>query len=520
MSLSTSNHRLSGQSCPACLLALVVVVCCANLAPAQVPDLPGWDLVWNDEFDGTSLNTTNWTALDRRDSFNNEKQYYHPNQVTIAGGNLQLTAIDVPLQGKAYQSGLITSNNLFGPGRFEARIDLPTTQGMWPAFWLNANHVSWPQGGEIDILENRGSQPELVSSAYHWQTDPGPCCDQHQFVYDEYTAPGQPVDFHSGFHTYAAEWDETTIRYYVDDNLHFTVTENANRPIFETAKNIIVNLAVGGNFGGDPDGSTVFPQTMLVDYVRYWQRTTEPEPEGNLLSNSGFDSNGGSLAGWDDFGNSIGNVAASADLANDGTTHALKIYGQFNGGSNNSGASQGAAITGGETLRAIASTHTPSWDTLFGKSNEVSMKVEFYSTFGATYGSGAFLGETIQVVHDGSSPENIWLNHELEVTAPANAVEARLSFVLNQPSLDDGAIWIDSTGLFIEGLDGDFDSNGIVDGLDFLAWQSDPSVGSLAEWEANYNTSGSAATAAAVPEPASGTLALAVVCLALGRRRR
>ena len=189
---------------------------------------------------------------------------------------MQITAIDEPREGKAYQSGLITSRDIYGPGRFEARIDLPTSQGMWPAFWLNPNHVQWPTGGEIDILENRGSQPHLVSSAYHWQTDPGPCCNQHQFTFNEYTATenGQPVDFHAGFHTYTAEWDERILRFYVDGNIYHTVTEHSGRPIFETAKNIIVNLAVGGHFGGDPDATTVWPQTMLVDYVRVWQRQT------------------------------------------------------------------------------------------------------------------------------------------------------------------------------------------------------------------------------------------------------
>lgn len=526
MSAPFSNGRLCllrRLICTSSLLLLALSY--GSVASAQVPDLPGWDLIWNDEFDGTSLNTTNWTALDRRDSFNNEKQYYRPQQVTIANGNLELEAINVPFGGKAYQSGLVTSNNLFGPGRFEARIDLPTSQGMWPAFWLNANQVSWPQGGEIDILENRGSQPDLVSSAYHWQTNPGPCCDQHQFVYDEYTAPGQPVNFHDGFHTYAAEWDETTIRYYVDDNLHFTVTETPNRPIFETAKNIILNLAVGGDFGGDPDGSTVWPQTMYVDYVRYWQReaapdpNTGPEPGTNLLLNPGFDIAGGSLAEWDIFGNVIPNVSASSFLSNDGT-HALKIFGQFNGSSNSSGASQGTAITGGESLRAVASTQSPSVDTLFGKSNDVSMKIEFYSSFGAAYGSSAFLGEVVELIHDGSSPENIWLNHELETTAPANAVEARLTFQFNQPGTDNGAVWIDSAGLFINGLEGDFDSDNDVDGLDFLAWQTDPGSGSLADWEANYGTTSQTASSAAVPEPSSCTLALAFVCLALGKRRR
>lgn len=281
--------------CPRCLplpvrLPASVVIAAAVLAltagPAAavvVPDQNGWRLVWHDEFDGDSLDQTKWEALDRRDSYNNEKQYYHPDQVVVADGMLQITAIDEPRSGKQYQSGIITSRDIFGPGRFEARVDLPTSQGMWPAFWLNANHVAWPQGGEIDILENRGSQPNLTSSAYHWQTDPGPCCNQHRYVYDEYTATeeGQPVDFHSGFHTYAVEWDDTLLRFFVDDNLHFTVTETRDRPIFETAKNIIVNLAVGGNFGGDPDNTTVWPQTMYVDYVRYWNRTYPTDLAGD-----------------------------------------------------------------------------------------------------------------------------------------------------------------------------------------------------------------------------------------------
>lgn len=267
----------------ACLSAPFGLMCCANLATCQIPDVPGWELTWNDEFDGTTLNNQNWEALNRRDSYNNEKQYYHPNQVAVAGGNLQLTAVNVPRDGKAYQSGLITSRDLFGPGRFEARVDLPTSQGMWPAFWLNANHVQWPLGGEIDILENRGSQPYLTSSAYHWQTNPGPCCSDARYVFDEYMAfdANGPVDFHAGFHTYTAEWDETTVRYYVDGNLFFTVTETVDRPIVETPKNIIVNLAVGGNFGGDPDGSTVWPQTMFVDYVRVWQPRTALDGDFN-----------------------------------------------------------------------------------------------------------------------------------------------------------------------------------------------------------------------------------------------
>ena len=263
--------------------AIIVGVVVCNRAHADpIPDVPGWQLFFHDEFDGNSLNTTNWEALDRQDSFNHELQYYRPEQATVANGNLQLTATNQPLANKLYRSGLITSKTLYGPGRFEARIDLPTTQGMWPAFWLNPNQVPWPQGGEIDIMENRGSQPTITSSAFHWQKDAGPCCDNWHFVAHEYSATsgGNPVNFTTGFHSYAVEWDrnaatsEYEIRYYVDGNFHFTVNQTSamSDANFTTMKNIILNLAVGGDFGGDPNGTTVFPQTMFIDYVRIWHR--------------------------------------------------------------------------------------------------------------------------------------------------------------------------------------------------------------------------------------------------------
>lgn len=518
------------------LPAMLAVLSCPIAASGQIAEVPGWELVWNDEFDGTSLNTANWTALDRRDSFNNELQYYHPDQVTVSGGNLQLTAIDEPRQGKAYQSGLVTSNDLFGPGRFEARIDLPTSQGMWPAFWLNANHVPWPQGGEIDIMENRGSQPFLTSSAYHWQTNPGPCCGDHQLVYDEYTATegGQPVDFHNSFHTYAAEWDDTSIRYYVDGNLHFTVNQAPDRPIFDTPKNIILNLAVGGFFGGNPDASTDFPQTMLVDYVRYWRPEgfvpdpdpdpdPAPEPGDSLLINPGFDNASGSLSGWGTFGNAISNVTANAQLANDGS-HALKIYGQFNGSSNVSGVYQSVPVSEGQSLRAEASAITPSWDTLFGKSNGVTMKIEFYSDVGAASGSGGLLGEVSQLIHDGSTAENIWFDHTLEAVVPQGAVEARLLFEFQQPGSDNGAIWIDSASLVVDALAGDINRDGVVDAADYTVWRDGSGTtftpSDYDAWASNFSATAPSASAA-VPEPAAAVLSLiAVAMVGFSRRTR
>jgi beta-glucanase (GH16 family) len=254
-------------------VALTVGLLGVPQAVAQVPDVPGWRLQWHDEFDGPQIDEQNWQRIDLKNSFNNEKQYYRPEQASIAGGKLRITATNEPLDGKPYRSARLESVSQFGPGRFEARIDLPTTQGMWPAFWLLPNGTQWPTGGEIDILENRGRQPLVISSAYHWQTDPGPCCSQHRFVFEEYssTANGAPVNFHDGFHVYAVEWETTQLRFYIDGVLHYTVNQTPSRPIFENPMNIILNLAVGGDFGGDPDGTTVFPQHMEIDYVRVWQ---------------------------------------------------------------------------------------------------------------------------------------------------------------------------------------------------------------------------------------------------------
>jgi beta-glucanase (GH16 family) len=259
------------------ITSVVMILSLATPLDAQIPDVPGWRLAWHDEFAGPDIDTDNWDLIDLQNSHNNEKQYYRPEQASIVDRTLRITATNQPLGNKQYRSARLESWQTFGPGRFEARIDLPTTQGMWPAFWLHPREVRWPTGGEIDILENRGSQPFIVSSAYHWQVDPDvPCCDQHQYVFEEYSTSenGQPVNFHNGFHIYAVEWEETELRFFVDGELHYTLRETDGRPIFETPKNILLNLAVGGHFGGDPDATTVFPQHMSVDYVRVWERQT------------------------------------------------------------------------------------------------------------------------------------------------------------------------------------------------------------------------------------------------------
>jgi len=256
------------RSAVACCMCVLSAVLSAPTA-AQVPDVPGWELLWHDEFDSTRLDADHWEALDRKDSYNNEKQYYLPGQVSVHDGRLRLTATSEPIDGKLYRSGLVRTWEEDIYGRWEVRAKLPSTQGMWPAIWLLPRDAPWPTGGEIDIMENRGNEPEVVSCSYHWGQDiPG-----HRFVFNEHGANNSngPVDFQSGFHNYAVEWEPNEVRYYLDSDLVFTLSDD-RAPISNTPMSLIINLAVGGDIGGDPDETTVFPQEFVIEYVRVWER--------------------------------------------------------------------------------------------------------------------------------------------------------------------------------------------------------------------------------------------------------
>ena len=148
-------------------------------------------------------------------------------------------------------------------------MQLPWGQGMWPAFWLlgsNIDDVGWPNCGEIDIMENRGSEPTLISSAIH-----GPGYSGGNPILKSYDLEDSRFD--NEFHIFGIEWGPEYINFYVDDVLYNQITPN-DAPgiwVFDQPFFIIINLAVGGNYGGPPNADTVFPQTLLVDYVRVYQ---------------------------------------------------------------------------------------------------------------------------------------------------------------------------------------------------------------------------------------------------------
>ena len=158
-------------------------------------------------------------------------------------------------------------------GRIEARIQISTGQGMWPAFWMLGNdldEVGWPFAGEIDIMENIGSEPSVIHGTVH-----GPRYFGANGVGAAKRLPGG-AQYTDDFHIFAIEWEEDEIRWYMDDQMYSKLTPNAvpgewvyNHPFF-----IIVNLAVGGEWPGYPDDTTTFPQTMKIDYIRIYEKST------------------------------------------------------------------------------------------------------------------------------------------------------------------------------------------------------------------------------------------------------
>ena len=250
---------------------------------------PSWTLVWSDEFDGpagSSFDHTKWTAETGGSGWGNqEREFYTTRTENIAldgNGHLVITALAEPANTSdtcwygscRYTSARIKTAGLFSQayGRFEARIRIPRGQGLWPAFWMlgdNIDTVGWPKSGEVDIMENIGKEPSIIHGTMH---GPG---------YSGASGIGGPYHLSSGafaddYHVYAVEWDRAGITWLVDDQPYFS-TSLGSIPagttwVFDHPFFILLNVAVGGAWPGDPDASTTFPQTMLVDYVRVYKR--------------------------------------------------------------------------------------------------------------------------------------------------------------------------------------------------------------------------------------------------------
>ena len=299
---------------PACALHA------ADTAPA------GWKQVWCDEFEGSVIDPAKWD-FDLGNGFynyeanawiggwgNGELEYYtrEPSNAFVKDGLLHIRAVKESRDGCGYTSARLKSRKrdgcaLFSAryGRFEFRAKLPVGKGLWPALWLlpqDDAYGPWAASGEIDILETRGHEPEKVTGAIHY----GGRWPANTFTGAAYTLPdGGRID---AFHLYALEWEPGVIRWFVDGHLYasrsfwWSCSKVADgkgvAPARESDLNpwpapfdrpfyLILNLAVGGQFGGNPDAATVFPAEMTVDYVRVYEKSggtvaAPPRGEGKL----------------------------------------------------------------------------------------------------------------------------------------------------------------------------------------------------------------------------------------------
>lgn len=250
-------------------------------APAALNLQQSWHVIWSDEFNapaGTPVDSTKWGFdLGRGDNGwgNNELESYTDSTDNVSqdgNGNLMIRALQTG--SGSYTSGRIKTQDKFAVqyGKVEARIKIPYGQGIWPAFWmLGSNIVSagWPTAGEIDIMENIGREPSIVHGTVH---GPG---------YSGANGIGGPLALTNGqrfsddFHIYSVEWSPQSVAFLVDGSKYFEVTPSKlpagatwvyQHPFF-----ILLNVAVGGGWPGYPDATTVFPQQMLVDWVRVSQ---------------------------------------------------------------------------------------------------------------------------------------------------------------------------------------------------------------------------------------------------------
>ena len=280
-------------------LCMISLVACGNSSKEYKDKLDrtdeGYELIWNDEFDGDTLDTTRWDYQYGNGGEygtpgwgNNEWQYYlaREENVRVEDGKLIITAMK---ENNIYTSGRIRTITNSGEvlfsttyGRVEARIKLPVGDGLWPAFWMlpvdPSIYGTWAASGEIDIMEAKGRLPGSFSCAAHY----GQTWPNNVYSGQEYTFP-EGTDI-TDFHLYTVEWEPEEIRYYVDGECYYTLTDWYSKNAkgeeyqkgapFDTPFYILLNMAVGGNFDPQADTkNTEFPAQMEVDFVRVYHKT-------------------------------------------------------------------------------------------------------------------------------------------------------------------------------------------------------------------------------------------------------
>lgn len=275
------------RECPALALAMLLAVLLAPVTPgvrAAPPEGSGWQQVFGEEFAGARLDMRTWTRCYWWDDdgctnlSNNELQWYQPDNISIVDGHLRLTARPEAISGHEgrifpYTSGIVTTGRDYEerqrPDRFsftygyvEVRARPPSGQGLWSAVWmLPSDHESKP---EIDIMEVLGHRPDTLEMHFH--------CGYGDCAGRSYGSEVATRDLTQDWRVYGLEWGPEAIVWYLDGVPRWRFTDTAaipNEPMY-----LLLNLAVGGDWPGDPDASTRFPAHFDVDYVRVWQRSS------------------------------------------------------------------------------------------------------------------------------------------------------------------------------------------------------------------------------------------------------
>jgi hypothetical protein len=238
-------------------------------------EYPGYTLKWSDEFSGTAVNTSDWTFEKGNNNGwgNNELENYtdRSQNVFVSNGNLVIEARQETLSGFNYTSTrMITKGKRsFTYGRIDIRAKVPKGKGIWPALWMlgsNIDQKSWPACGEIDIMELIGQEPNKVHGTVHY----GASAPSRNKTGSYILSSGS---FDQEFHVYSLIWDKDNLKILVDDINYFSAkSSDISSPYpFDLPFFFIFNIAVGGNWPGSPDNTTIFPQRMVVDYVRVFQ---------------------------------------------------------------------------------------------------------------------------------------------------------------------------------------------------------------------------------------------------------
>ena len=426
------------------------VILAAAVTAGAAPGDKTWVPTWADEFDaeaGTTPDESKWTMETGGWGWgNNELQTYTDRAENAAHdgeGHMVITAKRESFTGadgiaRDYTSARLKTQGKFSQtyGRFEARLAVPSGQGIWPAFWMLGEDIAtegWPRSGEIDIMEHVGHQPGRAYGTLH-----GPGYSGAGGISKSYDLEDGAV-FTGEFHTFAVDWTKNRIEWSIDGNVYHTLTPddlNGEQWVFDDDFFLLLNLAVGGNWPGNPDASTTFPQTYKIDYVRAFEQGVETRDDVD---------NGAFLDGatdWTLSGNAYVEAhdpaATPSRIAADGAgDSALKLFGTFADGDPTRAVQAFLTPNFDEDLIFSATVRTNSDDAIVNSENSLVMLVEFYDV------NDTLVHTERRTVLDGDASADEWLDVSMAVSSPSGSAYATIGFEFLQPHAEGGAVWID-----------------------------------------------------------------------------